>query len=77
VADGDDPAVAVRVPRLAVNGLLPDVIGQRECRLLAAAVRLAGGLARLPRLRRVDAEQADSLVVNLERVAVDGGRAAL
>ena len=70
-ADGDDPAVAVGVTRLAGDRPLADVIGQRKGRLLAAAVRLAGGLARLAQLGRVDAIEPDALAVDLERVAVN------
>ena len=36
-ADSHDPAVSVGVPRLAGDHLLADVVGQRECCLLAAA----------------------------------------
>ena len=60
----------------ARHRLLPDVIGQGERRLLAAAVRLSVRLAGLPRLRRVDAEQPDTLAVDLDRVAVDHRSAA-
>jgi len=44
--------------------------------LLTAAPDLAGGLARLARLRRVDPEQPDALAVNFDRVAVDHRRTA-
>jgi hypothetical protein len=55
-ADGDHAAV-VGVPRLAGDRPLANAVGQRERRLLAAATRLAGGLARLPPLRRIDIKQ--------------------
>jgi hypothetical protein len=52
------------------------VVGQRERRLLAAAVGPPIGLAELLALRRVDPEEADALAVDLDRVAVDDGRPA-
>ena len=56
--------------------MLPDMVRQGERRLLAAAVRLPIGFASLPRLRRVDAEQADALAVDFDGIAVDDGCAA-
>jgi len=70
-ADGDDAAVAVDVVLVASDGLLPDLVGQGERSLLAAAVGLLVGLAGLVRLRRVDAEEADALAVDLDGAAVD------
>jgi hypothetical protein len=60
----------VSVPLLTDNRPLPYAIGQGERRLLAAAVSLARGLARLP-LWRIDSEQVDALAADLDRVAVD------
>jgi hypothetical protein len=50
----DDPGVTVEVALLTSHGLLPDMIGQRKRRLLAAP--LGGSLAGLPRFPRVDAD---------------------
>jgi hypothetical protein len=47
------------------------MLGQRIRGRLAAPPRLAIEVARLARLRRVDAVQSDALAVNLDRVAVD------
>ena len=52
------------------------MIRQRQRRLLAAAVGLASRFARLPRLRRIDPEQADALALNLQCVIVDDRGAA-
>jgi len=75
-AHREDSAVAVGVARLASHDLLPDVIGQCERRLLLAMIRLPGGLAGLPRFRRVDAEQADALAMDFDGVTVDRRGAA-
>jgi hypothetical protein len=53
------------------------VIRKSEGGLLSAAVGVPiSGFAWLTRFRRVDAEQPDALAVDLDRIAVDDGRAA-
>jgi hypothetical protein len=69
--DRDNATVAVDVALLAGDGALTDVVGQGECCLLPATIRLAGGLAGLAGLRRVNAEEPNALTVDLDRVAVD------
>src|SRR5262249_4705758 len=75
-ADRDDAAVAVRVALVTGHRTCTDELGQGERGLLAAAIRLTGSLAGLPRLRSIDAEQPDALAVDRDCVAVDDRRLA-
>jgi hypothetical protein len=63
----------IDIPARVVNRLMTDFIGQRQRRLLPAAVRAPPRLAKLAMLRRVDTEEANALAMNLDCVAFNHG----
>lgn len=69
--DRNDSVMAVAPSAFAAYRPLPDMISQSEPHLLPAVVPLPIRFAKLPGLRRIDAEQANSLAVNFNGVAVD------
>src|SRR5260370_28612268 len=76
-ADRDVAVVAVLIDRRATDRAAADRRGEGARRRAAARIIAPRtGAALLPALRRIDAEQADALAQNLDRIAVDDARAA-
>src|SRR5512140_2414194 len=76
-ADRDVAVIAVLIDRCATDPAAADRRGERARRHAAARIAAPrSGAALLPALRRIDAEQADALAQDLDRIAVDDARAA-
>ncbi len=70
-AHSHNTAVAVSVALLARHGPSADLVGERECGSLTAAILNAFALARLTALRGVNAMETYARPVNLDGVTVD------
>jgi len=71
ITDRNDSVIAAPPGAFTADRPLPDMISQSERCLLPAMIPLPIRFAELTGLRRIDAEQADSLAVDFNGVAVD------
>ncbi len=70
-ADGDDPLVTIDVSLLAPDRAAPDLVGEGQCRRLAASIACPVPFAQLASFRSIDPEEPNALTANLDRIAIN------